>query len=319
MPRAVGCGNLRRCNHREARHAPGHSLLAALAATAAPAQTTHWVTVAPDGGYSPSHLVIAAGDEVVWTFPERGRAVVELSAQQQPACDAFAAWDAAAENGFTGPMPQAASGIMALGPNEESLAVFAEADAPQDCVQNERAFTHGGDYLCRDDTLPQGHPLDEVLENPDVSGVFLRFDWSAIEPEPGRYDFAAMDVEIDRAVAAGKLYSLSFRAGRHGTPEWLGATLHLPILQLRDSGSHAGGEEDGCGAELFLGDPTDTAYAQRYVQMLRGVAEHLKENAARWRALAYSTSRPTPTWRRSRCLAASRRCRAPSPRRSSST
>ncbi|MBV7332503.1 beta-galactosidase [Chloroflexi bacterium TSY] len=127
--------------------------------------------------------------------------------------------------------------------------------------------------------------LTETLTHPAVSGVFLRYDWSEIEPAPGRYDFSSLDEEVDRIVEAGRVYSLAIKAGVEGTPAWLGDELHLPLLQLLDTGGDP--ENPKCGTEMFLGDPTDRAYAQRYFQMLHNVAEHLKENTARYRALAY--------------------------------
>lgn len=257
-----------------------------LIAAAAGAQT-HTVTVNADGTYDPPELIVDAGDEVVWTFPDRHRAIVRMegATATAPPCDAIAAWDPDAENPFTGPLPQAASGIVALGPNDGSRSVFDDASAPEECRTADNPFSHGGDWLCPDETLPPHHVLEEVLAHPGVSAVFIRFDWDEIEPEPGRYDFAELDAEIDRVIGAGKLYSLSFRAGKHGTPDWLGAELHMPLLQLRDGGSNV--EEGQCGAEMFIPNVTDPAYGQRYAQMLAAVAEHLKENAARWRALAY--------------------------------
>lgn len=259
--------------------------LAALCVAAHAAAAQHDITVNADGTYSEPQLTVADGDTVTWDFPDFYRSIVQLAGPPSPPdCTAFAAWDPDADNNFTGPMPQAVSGIVGLAPSERSLAVVPAANATQDCLDNVR-FQHGGDLLCSDVPMPDHHILQEVLDHPAVSSVYLRFNWNEIEPQPGLYDFTLLDAEIDRVLAAGKLYSLSIGAGKDGTPEWLGDELHLPILQLRDAGSQA--DETACGSELWIADPTDPPYGQRYAQMLGGVAEHLKENAARWRALAY--------------------------------
>ncbi|WP_172332289.1 beta-galactosidase [Mangrovicoccus sp. HB161399] len=259
-----------------------------LATSPAPAQTTHVVTVDLDGSFDRRRLVISSGDTVVWQFPERGRAIVQLDGSRpraRPACAALAAWDGGALNAFTGPMPQAASGIVALNPHEGSRAAVPLAQAPERCTGGPGPVDDGTLILCPDPGVRAHRTLAEAVTHPAVRSVYLRFDWNEIEPRPGVYDFRELDAEIDRAIAAGKLYSIAFRAGSHGTPDWLGAELQLPIHQFRDAGSNL--QDETCGAGMFLGDPTDPVYAQRYFQMLRAVADHLRENAARWRALAY--------------------------------
>lgn len=260
-------------------------LMVSLGCTATRAQT-HFVDVDSDGQFSPRRLVINAGDTVTWRFSNRQTAVVELrSAPAGSRCVAFAPWDPDAENPFTGPMPEAASGIVALAPHEVARAAVPLDAAPAQCGSGAGAVDDGTDILCPIEDLPRHRVLQEVLDHPAVRIVYIRVDWNEIEPEPGQYDFAALDVEIDRIIGAGKLYSIGVRAGKHGTPDWLGDVLHMPLFQFRDSGSGAGSES--CGAEMYLADPTDPPYGLRYNQMMQALARHLQANAARWRALAY--------------------------------
>ena len=148
-------------------------------------------------------------------------------------------------------------------------------------------ISDGTDVICADDAVSQHAVLQEVLDNPAIKGVFLRYDWGEIETAPGVFDFASLDAEIDRIIAAGKVYSLAIKAGgdEGAMPAWYGDELHLPLLQLRDTGGSP--DNPSCGSEMFLGDPTDTEYGLRFNQMLERIATHLKENAARYRALAY--------------------------------
>ena len=76
------------------------------------------------------------------------------------------------------------------------------------------------------------------MDNPGLAGVFLRFEWDEIETAPGVYDWSVLDTEVDRVVKAGKLYSLAFKAGKAGTPDWLFTDLGLTELQLQDTGSN---------------------------------------------------------------------------------
>jgi Beta-galactosidase len=149
---------------------------------------------------------------------------------------------------FTGPMPIAASGIFTLGP----------AEAP---------------YLS----------LDSTWESDQISGVFIRLEWSAVQPTEDTFDFSALDHEVDQAVRHGKLYNLAFKAGSTGTPAWLFTTGGVTPLELQDSGS----DNPGCGPKMILGSPTDPVYQEHYFRLLREVAAHLRARGDRYRALAY--------------------------------
>jgi hypothetical protein len=129
---------------------------------------------------------------------------------------------------------------------------------------------------------------DWVWQNPDIAGVFIRFTWSHVHIAPGTDDasfhFDELDGEVQKAVDNGKLYSLVFKAGDDGTPDWIFANGVTP-LDFQDGGSHV----MGCGFDMTLGDPTnvDGIYRGHYFDLLTKVAERVKTRADWYRALAY--------------------------------
>lgn len=258
--------------------------LAALFANAAAEATSYTVTVNPDGTYNPRWTYIHDGDTVTWQFPDRRRAIVRV----HPAgpnfpdwCDAYLPYDAGDPNEFTGPMPVAASGIFALGPNDVGARVFDALSAPASCagapVVNNKVMCPGeGDMYA---------PLQELLDSPDIPGVFLRLHWNAVETAPGVFFWGDLDREIQRVVAAGKLYSLSFKAGGSGTPQWLNTDLGLPFYEFNRNVPPPLGVD--CGIQMTLADPTDPLYAERYADFLRAVGALIQENQAHYWALAY--------------------------------
>jgi hypothetical protein len=160
------------------------------------------------------------------------------------ACTSATPWDA---SDFTGPRPVAPSGLFSLGPIN-------------------------------------GMPIaDATWNNAGVTGVFIRLLWNEIQPDASRYDFAALDRELDQAVRHGKLYSIAVKAGDDGTPGWIFSQGVAPV-QLQDKGN---GDIMGCGPRLKLGSPTDAKYRELYFAMLTQLAAHIKTRADWYRALAY--------------------------------
>jgi Beta-galactosidase len=173
------------------------------------------------------------------------------------------------------------SGIFALGPTEAGFAVYASGDPAAPCDET-MAPAANGKFLCPE-SGPANAPLQEILDSDAIVGVLLRFEWDEIEIALGVYDWSVLDREVDRVAKAGKHYSLAFKAAKAGTPDWLFTDLGLSELRLQDGGSHGG----GCGFEMSLGNPATPLYGERYRMFLSAAAEHLKENPAWYRALAY--------------------------------
>ncbi|HTX01769.1 MAG TPA: beta-galactosidase [Acidimicrobiales bacterium] len=79
--------------------------------------------------------------------------------------------------------------------------------------------------------------------NPDLAGTTLTFDWSALEPSPGVYDWQPVEQAIAAWEAAGKKVILRVSAGSSlawgdgagdGTPAWVYA---LGVWRVDDDGS----------------------------------------------------------------------------------
>ncbi|MFO0761324.1 MAG: right-handed parallel beta-helix repeat-containing protein [Byssovorax sp.] len=242
------------------------------------APTTHMVTVNADGTFSPKWTWIKNGDTVEWVFP----AVPAAAAYTDPIvpndaiaevawvgdvpglCSAYAPAGAADPSGlvtgdpndFTGPKVAAASGIFSLGPNTVP-------------------------YPAREETWSDGR----------ISGVFLRFQWKDVHKGPGVFDFSALDHEIGQAVSHGKLYSVGFKAGDDGTPDWIfsaacGCNGAVPEVLFQDTGATAN-VSCAAGAPQSYGNPGDPGYECHYLALLEAVAAHIRTRSAWYRALAY--------------------------------
>lgn len=256
----------------------------ALAAPMTAGAVDHTVVVNEDGTYDPVWLNISDGDTVTWEFPDRQRSVARVHPDGTGFpnwCEAYLPYDPNDPNEFTGPMPVAASGVFALGPKELGLASYASGDASAPCNEASATVVNGR-FLCPGAGAPNA-PLQEVLDANSVAGVFLRFNWSDIETAPGVYDWTNMDAQIDRVVAAGKLYSLAFKAGKDGRPDWLFDDLGMIRHAFRDTG----GTGALCGVDMELPDPTEAIYGDRYSLLMQAAASHIMENPAWYRALAY--------------------------------
>lgn len=229
-----------------------HHLLMSLAlAVTAPAraQTTHVVTVNPDGSLTPDRVEVVDGDTVEWRFPARGGSVIPVDpvAPGSGPCPAYRPYDPDDPNEFTGPMPQAVSGIFSLSPQDSPYA-----------------------------------SQEATWWSPNLTGVFIRLRWNDVQPAPDRFDWSEMDAEIEQAVSHGKLYSLGFKAGSHGTPQWIfdPDRTDAPVEPL-DFGFREGGKT------AYQGSPADPHFRQHYFAFLRAAADHIRLRNAWFRALAY--------------------------------
>jgi hypothetical protein len=69
---------------------------------------------------------------------------------------------------------------------------------------------------------PGGEPVPaEILSNPLVSGVSLRWRWQVVESAEGVYNWSYFDREIKRVADAGKKVLLRIVSGGKNTPQWV--------------------------------------------------------------------------------------------------
>ena len=259
------------------------------------------ITVQSDGTFDPPVLRVRDGDTVVWTLNDRRDAIVQSSAVASlvPWSDCLPPkpWDPADVNNLVGPMPEGASGVFALGPYAHDPG-FQVTTAAQCAADDTVAVSPiGQDVLCATGT--PGETMLETWRAGDITGVHIRPSWNQLQPTRDTWDFDALVRDLNRAVKNGKLYSLSIKAGKHGTPDWIFSTSWNEdtgeILPRDDPGpvtrlvfrDTADDDEEGCGALMSLGSPTEQAYQNLWGAMLTKVATLVKSRADWYRALAF--------------------------------
>jgi hypothetical protein len=220
-----------------------------LFANSALAARTNFIIVNTNGAFTPARVDIFSGDTVVWQFPSRNDNIVPVNFDPSPAVlgTNFRAYVTTDTNEFTGPMPRAASGIYSLSPE----------DAPN-----------------------ASQPA--TWRDTNIVGVFIRPRWNDAHLGTNRFNWADIDREMDNAVTNGKVFSLGFKAGSSGTPQWIfsGVSNAFPATPL-DFGFR------DAGATNFIGSPADANYWHHYSNLLAAAAAHVRSNNARYRALAY--------------------------------
>jgi len=70
-------------------------------------------------------------------------------------------------------------------------------------------------------------PSDTVPEFPGVSSVYMRLDWSSLEPEEGKFNWSIVDTPMQKWVEAGKTVAFRFCTSEgsvsepYATPRWV--------------------------------------------------------------------------------------------------
>jgi plastocyanin len=247
---------------------------------------THAVIVRADGSFSPQDLEIEVGDTVAWDFYDRRTDnIVSVSghASSSDICTTYQAYDA--EGDFTGPYPRAISGVFTIAPHEEGWKIEDKNDASTSCPMGDAINRVEDRFLCP--TGVEAATMDYTWQNPNLTGVYIRLEWSDVYKGLNArgahvYDWSILDREIEKAVKNGKVYSLSFRAGKHGTPPSI-FEQGVEKIYFRDGGD----DLNGCGSHLELGSPIDPDFQRLYFDLIERAAEHIKEKNAWYRALAY--------------------------------
>jgi hypothetical protein len=209
---------------------------------------TNLVTVNADGLFTPPRVEIFSGDTVEWHFAKRGSSIIPVSFTAGSAlCTNYLPYRPADPNEFTGPMPRAVSGIFALSPEDSPYAM-----------------------------------QDAIWQSTNLTGVFIRMRWNDVHLGTNRFNWSEMDALIEEAVNHGKVYSLGFKAGHRGTPQWIfSATSNAAPVTPLDFGLTQAGRPS------YLGSPADPNFRKHYFDLLTAAAAHLRERNAYYRALAY--------------------------------
>ena len=172
----------------------------------------------------------------------------------------------------------------------------------------------------RPDTIPPGTYLNGLLtstyENPDVTGVVLRFNWKDLQYDDDgtiRERWQHLDRELERAISHGKLVTFDVRAGMFGTPDWIFTDYLTPGAEhaapwcvtapctFADAPADAGQVAplvfrdhydevppgDACGSVIRIGSPGDAHYRGAYKQLLAELAAHLATDTRWWQAVAH--------------------------------
>jgi hypothetical protein len=273
---------------------------------------THYVDIDKFGRFDPPSLSIREGDIVVWRFFDRYDSVVRIKpGGLSDPCNQPTAAEPSHPLDFTGPMSTSAGGIFVLNPSPKKLrhgfglvpVDEADADDPaRPCGTFEDRGQVGTVHLCAQGEA--GAAMDTTWADRSTTGVFIRLNWSALNPAEGVYDLEVLENEVRNAVDNGKLYSLAIEAGSGGTPDWIfdttfvegggtGSYVHRPgggggvrRVHLQDHGDHPD-DTDDCGVQMDLGAPFDEDYQEHYFALLSEVADLLKSRADWYRALAY--------------------------------
>ncbi len=134
-----------------------------------------------------------------------------------------------------------------------------------------RAAAIAGVYALQD----PGQPFSpEVLNNPNVDGVALRFRWSWLEPREGFYDWSRLDNQIAQAANRGKKVSISIVPG-WGTPDWVydaGAARYAFMFS-------PGGGMMAC-RQASIPVPWDPVFMGKWQQFVRAAGAHYDNNPA---------------------------------------
>lgn len=212
---------------------------------------THVVTVNGDGSFSPPRLEIASGDRVEWQFSSRTDTIIpiQFNPDAPDQCRNYRPYDPENINEFTGPMPRGASGFFALSPEESPYA-----------------------------------SAESTWQNTNLAGVFIRLRWDEVHLGTNHYHWTELDQEVQKAIDHGKLYSVGFKAGKKGTPQWIfSGTSNCAVVPALDFGFH---EDEHPEIPVYLGSPADENYRKHYSDLITATAKHLREVNAAYRALA---------------------------------
>jgi hypothetical protein len=269
--------------------------------------STYTVHVDANGNFFPTTINIHGGDTIEWQLTNADDAVVTSSATGPVlpnACLAPKAWDDAYS--FAGPLPVGASGVWTMGPFSNDNG-FEQSDVTAGCSDGSDPvadITGSSEILC--ETNPHPYVMNSTWDSDDLKGVHLRMLWSDLQPDISYRNTAiktdVLDHEMNAAVAHGKLFSISVKAGDGGTPDWIFSTEPTtnatgqfiprtvnpgPVTRHQFQDTDKDPRRGECGLKMFLGNPTEQSYQDLWDQLLVQLAAHIKSRDDWYRSLAY--------------------------------
>ena len=114
--------------------------------------------------------------------------------------------------------------------------------------------------------------LPDSVYQSAVFGVYVRLEWSVIEPNQGQYDWSTLDAETSRAVASGKQISIGVATGNF-SPAWL-------YSEGVGYGTFVVNDAQGNCLTVTIPVPWDPTYQQEYATMLSALSAHLQSSGA---------------------------------------
>ncbi len=116
-----------------------------------------------------------------------------------------------------------------------------------------------------------GGPSDVVLQNPDVTGVTIRWGWADIEATEGSFDYSRLDAQLDNvrdnSVNDKKvLLRISTQAGK---PEWV-------TQAVKDAGGTFFTFDDN-GTQTTIPVFWDPTFLEKKIAMIRDLGVHITE------------------------------------------
>ncbi len=136
-----------------------------------------------------------------------------------------------------------------------------------------------GLYVYSYPRLIQSGEFERALAVKGVDGAAVVMNWAELEPARGRYDFGEFDRRVGLIRSHGLAIELVILAGG-GAPQWiyLPSSADKGARRLDFVFSHHNGK--GSCIKVTLAAPWDASYQAAFAEMLKHVAEHLRETGA---------------------------------------
>jgi hypothetical protein len=148
----------------------------------------------------------------------------------------------------------------------------------------------------------------DVLDNPDVVGVSIRYNWSDLEPTEGAFSWSFLDTEVARVAAAGKKVLLRIntqankpawvttavqnKGGKFFTFEENGVTTTIPVFW---NGTYLKKKKNMIAAlgAHFANNPAVVVVTASFANALSEDwnVPHMEEDIVNWFAVGYTTEK----------------------------